>query len=118
MQLVSCVCLMHLAFIEEKKTSTDDLGQSNLFNRSLQFSSCLSSCSLQISKITASVHESDDSLQNFFGIWKDETFWQEESIVAIVSVTAHLEGVADRDFVFTQSVVNANARCSILNNFF
>lgn len=59
------------------------------------------------------MNESDDSLQDFFGIRENETFRQEESVISVVAIAAHLESVADWNVVFTQSVVDADSRCSI-----
>lgn len=74
---------------------------------------CHLSCWSKITQVTASFYESDDSLQNFFAVRNDEPFRQEKSIVAVVSIAAHLESVGDRDVVLTICVVNAYAGCSI-----
>lgn len=64
---------------------------------------------LQVTKLAALADEGLEGLDDFLGVGDDEAWWQNESEVSVSSVAAHLVGVAERNSILADSVVNASS---------
>lgn len=77
----------------------------------------LSESRLQVTVLAALADKGSEGFNHFNAIGDDEAWRQNESVVAVGSVSAHLVSVADWDVVLSDCVVNAGSRGGVCGEY-